>query len=105
MHRILYRLIAAVARLAVRSGRSKDLEIIALRHQLGVLRRKDPPASPQRQRPIAAQRGRAVAEAGDGSLSDQSSQPPYSGTHLTSSSTEIGSGTRISDRGRFDKGS
>jgi len=45
MHRILYRLIAAVARLAVRSGRSKDLEIIALRHQLGVLRRKtDRPA-------------------------------------------------------------
>ena len=30
-HRICYRLIAALARLAVRSGRSKDLEIIVLR--------------------------------------------------------------------------
>ena len=40
MHRILYRLITAVARLAARSGRSKDLEIIALRHQLTVLRRQ-----------------------------------------------------------------
>jgi putative transposase len=40
MPRILYRLIAALARLAVRSGQSKDLEIIVLRHQLGVLRRQ-----------------------------------------------------------------
>jgi transposase InsO family protein len=39
MYRILYRVLAALARLAVRSGRSKDLEIIVLRHQLGVLRR------------------------------------------------------------------
>ncbi len=38
---IFYRLIAALARLAVRSGRSKDLEIIVLRHQLRVLRRQD----------------------------------------------------------------
>jgi transposase InsO family protein len=38
--RILYRFIAALARLAVRSGRSKDLEIIVLRHQLAVLRRQ-----------------------------------------------------------------
>jgi transposase InsO family protein len=30
-----------MARLAVRSGRSKDLEIIVLRHQLGVLARRD----------------------------------------------------------------
>ncbi len=36
---IFYRLIAALARLAVRSGRSKDLEIVVLRHQLAVLRR------------------------------------------------------------------
>jgi len=38
--RILYRLITMLARLAVRSGRSKDLEIIVLRHQLTVLRRQ-----------------------------------------------------------------
>ena len=39
--RILYRLIAALAHLAFRSGRSKDLEIIVLRHQLSVLRRQN----------------------------------------------------------------
>ena len=38
MCRILYRLLVPLARLAVRSGRSKDLEIIVLRHQLAVLR-------------------------------------------------------------------
>ena len=43
--RLFYRLIAVYARLAVRSGRSKDLEIIVLRHQLTVLRRQvDRPA-------------------------------------------------------------
>jgi len=41
VYRILYRFFAALARLAVRSGRSKDLEIIVLRHQLIVLRRQD----------------------------------------------------------------
>ncbi|MCP3912798.1 MAG: integrase, partial [Actinomycetia bacterium] len=40
MSRVLYRLIAALARLAIRSGRSKDLEIVVLRHQLDVLRRQ-----------------------------------------------------------------
>jgi hypothetical protein len=45
MHRILYHFIAALARLAVRTERSKDLEIIVPRHQLGVLRRQtDRPA-------------------------------------------------------------
>ena len=39
MFRVLYRLLAGLARLAVRSGRSKDLEIVVLRHQLTVLRR------------------------------------------------------------------
>jgi putative transposase len=53
MHRILYRLIAALARLAVRSGHSKDLEIIVLRHQLGVLRRPD-------ERPAIANRDRTL---------------------------------------------
>lgn len=38
--RILYRFLAALARLAARSGRSKDLEIIVLRHQVQVLRRQ-----------------------------------------------------------------
>jgi hypothetical protein len=42
--RILYHLIAALARLAMRSGRAKDLEIV-LRHQLAVLGRNvDRPA-------------------------------------------------------------
>ena len=40
MYRILYRLLASLARLTVRSGRSKELEIIVLRHQLAVLRRQ-----------------------------------------------------------------
>ena len=45
MHRTLYRLVIGLVALAVRSGRSKDLEIIVLRHQLAVLRRQvDRPA-------------------------------------------------------------
>jgi len=40
VYRTLYRFLAAMARLAVRSGRAKDLEIIVLRHQLAVLRRQ-----------------------------------------------------------------
>jgi len=37
MLRILYCFLTSMARLAVRSGRSKDFEIIVLRHQLAVL--------------------------------------------------------------------
>jgi hypothetical protein len=37
---ILYSFLSTLARLAVRSGRSKDLEIIVLRHENSVLRRK-----------------------------------------------------------------
>lgn len=45
MFRLLCRFLTLVARLTVRSGRSKDLEIIVLRHQLTVLRRQvDRPA-------------------------------------------------------------
>ena len=40
VYRILYRFIAALVRLAMRSGRSLDLEIMVLRHQLAVLRRQ-----------------------------------------------------------------
>ena len=45
MQRTLYRLVIGLIALVVRSGRSKDLEIIVLRHQLAVLRRQvDRPA-------------------------------------------------------------
>jgi transposase InsO family protein len=58
--RILYHLIAALARLAVRSGRAKDLEIIVLRHQLAVLgRHADRPAVTNDDRSLLA----AVAQA------------------------------------------
>ena len=40
MFRILYGFLASLARLAVRSGRAKDLEIVVLRHQLTVLQRQ-----------------------------------------------------------------
>jgi hypothetical protein len=40
VYRILYRFLAALLGLAVRSGRSKHLEIIVLRHQLAVMRRQ-----------------------------------------------------------------
>ena len=53
MCRILYRLLVSLARLAVRSGRSKDLEIIVLRHQLTVLHR-------QNNRPALADEDRAL---------------------------------------------
>jgi putative transposase len=53
-------LIAALARLAVRSGRAKDLEIIVLRHQLALLNRNaDRPAVTDDDRSLLA----AVAHA------------------------------------------
>ena len=56
MCRILYRFLALLARLAVRSGRSKDLEIIVLRHQIAVLHR-------QNNRPALADEDRALLAA------------------------------------------
>ena len=53
MYRVLYRFLASLARLTVRSGCSKDLEIIVLRHQLAVLRR-------QNNRPAFADEDRAL---------------------------------------------
>ena len=53
MSRILYRLLVSLARLAVRSGRSKDLEIIVLRHQLTVPHRHN-------NRPAIADEDRAL---------------------------------------------
>ena len=53
---ILYRFISSLARLAVRSGRSKDLEIIVLRRQVQVLRR-------QIDRPVATEEDRTLLAA------------------------------------------
>ena len=41
--RLFYRLLVALMVLAVRSGRSKDLEIVVLGHQLAVLQRRAKP--------------------------------------------------------------
>ena len=62
--RVLCRLLVSLARLAVRSGRSKDLEIIVLRHQLAVLRR-------QNHRPALAEADRALLGAIAAALSRQ----------------------------------
>ena len=62
MCRILYRFLASLARLAVRSGRSKDLEIIVLRHQIAVLHR-------QNNRPALAEQDRALLGAVAAALS------------------------------------
>ena len=48
MCRVLYRFLVSLARLAVRSGHSKDLEIIVLRHQITVLHRQNNRGAPAR---------------------------------------------------------
>ena len=53
MYRILDRLLVSLAGMAMRSGRSKDLEIIVLRHQIAVLHR-------QNNRPALADEDRAL---------------------------------------------
>ena len=61
--RILYRFLSALVRLAVRSGRSKDLEIIMLRHHLAVLRSQvDRPAIDHNDRTDRVGGPRAFAE-------------------------------------------
>ena len=65
MCRVLCRFLVSLARLAVRSGRSKDLEIIVLRHQLAVLRR-------QNNRPALADEDRTLLGAVAAALPDGS---------------------------------
>ena len=72
MYRILYRLLVSLARLAVHSGRSKDLEIIVLRHQLAVLRR-------QNHRPALAEEDRALL----GAVAAALSRPQQAGWLVT----------------------
>ena len=62
MYRILYRLLVSLARLAVRSGRSKDLEVMVLRHQITVLHRLN-------NRPALADEDRALLGAVAAALS------------------------------------
>ena len=65
MFRILYRFLTALIGLTVRSGRSKDLEIIVLRHQLTVLHRQvDRPAIDDNDRTLLG----AIADALPGRL-------------------------------------
>ncbi len=65
MSRLLYRFLVGLARLAVRSGRSKDLEIIVLRHQVAVLtRRADRPALTDEDRWLLGAIGHALPRAG-----------------------------------------
>jgi len=64
MFRILHRFLTSLACLGVRSGRSKDLEIIVLRHQLCVLQRQS--TRPQRHCCVEGS-GAVVACMGDSS--------------------------------------
>ena len=59
----MYRFLVALVRLAVRSRRSKDLEIIVLRHQFAVLRR-------QNNRPALADEDPALLGAIEGVVND-----------------------------------
>ena len=61
MSRLLYRLLVGLAGLAVRSGRSRDLEIIVLRHQVAVLKR-------QGDRPVLTEQDRSLLAAIGGVL-------------------------------------
>lgn len=64
MFRVLYRLLAGLVVLVVRSGRSKDLEIVVLRHQLAVLRRQSArPALTEGDRSLLAAVARALPRA------------------------------------------
>ena len=55
MSRTLYHFLAAMTRLTVRSGRSKDIEIIVLRHQLAMLNRQiNQPQLADNDRPYSA---------------------------------------------------
>ena len=72
MFRILYRFLASMPRLAVRSGRSKDLEIIVLRHQLTVLGR-------QTDRPELAETDRSLL----GAIAQALSRPRRTGWLVT----------------------
>ena len=83
MCRILYRFLALLVRLAVRSGRSKDLEIIVLRHQLGVLHRRT-------NRPQLADEDRALLGAVAAALPEPATcclQDARSGCRLVSART------------------
>ena len=63
MIRLLYRLLAGLAVLAVRSGRSKDLEIIVLRHQVAVLGRTSKPQLTDNDRSLLAASAKALPRA------------------------------------------
>jgi hypothetical protein len=55
--------LAGLASLAVRSGRSNDLEIIVLRHQLAVLRRTTKPVVTEHDRSLLAAIAKALPRA------------------------------------------
>ena len=76
MYRIFYRLIAGLARLSVRSGRAKDLEIVVLRHQLAVLRRQiDRPAIDNDDQGLAERLG--VSRSAIYAMRYEGSGPPF----------------------------